>query len=153
MKPDTNEQLSALMDEELSEWQLRKLLQQAENDPDVLHRWAELHEQEALRRGWPDIDILEDLNRRIDQDAGSPNRVHRPGFTGKAGALVAASAASVVVAVSALVFWPAPGPEALPGVAQPGSQALSSYWHTHAQYATYQAGQRWEEIDAALRSH
>ena len=153
MKPDTNEQLSALMDEELSEWQLRKLLQQAENDPDVLHRWAQLHEQEALRRGWPDIDILEDLNRRIDQDAGSPNRVHRPGLTGKAGALVAASAASVVVAVSALVFWPASGPEPLPGVAQSGSQALSSYWHTHAQYATYQAGQRWEEVDAALRSH
>lgn len=148
MKPNNDELLSALMDEELSEWQLRKLLKAAEQDPELLQRWTALHEQEAARHGWPDLNVLAALNAELDASEG-PGRTRRRGTVVRLSSLIAASAASVLVAVSALVFWPAGSSDTVPGVTASSVEPLSPYWQTHAQYATYQAGQRWDEVEAS----
>lgn len=153
---DLNEQLSALMDDELDEWQVRKLLQAAEQNPDVLSRLNELQQQKAARTGLPAVDVLAGVNQAIDEQATQQRLYRRYQFRGIAVGAISAMAATVVIAVGALVIWPAssgglsdPAP-----IAEAPPADLNQYWQVHAQYATFQAGSRWDEtatVDTEVR--
>lgn len=151
MKTSSNqENLLALMEGELDEQALEALLKQAEDDPDVLERWADLHRQQASRQHWPAVDVAAGVNRDIDH-----LEVQQRAFKGHElkGMAIGALAATVVLSVAALVAWPAlQGSDTLPVGGQPvvshdspGDGELESYWRLHAQYATYQPGARWDE--------
>lgn len=146
---ELHEQLSALMDDELDDWQVRKLLQAAEHDPQVLTTLTELQQQKAARTGLPTMDVLADVNQAIDEQATQQRLYRRYQFRGMAIGAMSAMAATVVVAVGALVFWPtSPGGLSDPAsVTEASPTDLNQYWQVHAQYATFQAGSRWDETD------
>ena len=144
------EKLLALMDGELDEQTLEALLDQAEQNPELLDKWSDLHLQQASRQHWPVVDVAAGVNRDIDRLA-----VQRRAYRGHElkGMAIGALAAAVVLSVAALVAWPAlQGGGGVPVSGQPelsqapqGNGDLESYWRVHAQYATYQPGARWDE--------
>ncbi|WLD58894.1 hypothetical protein NFC81_03660 [Salinispirillum sp. LH 10-3-1] len=157
------EQLSSMMDNELDEFSVQKLLREAEQDPSVLAHWAELHRSDAARHGMPDVDVLAGVNAALDaseQESAESEQQRRLMWQHERRGMVwGALAASLVVSLVA-VFWIAPNGDGgspilvTESVQEPLADPvvlaqLQNYWAVHTQYSTYQPGARWDEVGSS----
>ncbi|MFP5382875.1 MAG: sigma-E factor negative regulatory protein [Gammaproteobacteria bacterium] len=106
MNERDRERLSALMDNEAGDLELRQVLKAAEDDPALVDTWKRYHLiQSALRRDagvWAGVDLRTSLATRLDaeDDSGASRREafrHRRGLQALASLAVAASVALVTV--------------------------------------------------------
>lgn len=106
MNERDRERLSALMDNEAGDLELRQVLKAAEGDPSLVETWKRYHLiQSALRRDagvWAGVDLRSSLATRLDaeDDSGSARRqdfTRRRGLQALASLAVAASVALVTV--------------------------------------------------------
>lgn len=106
MNERDRERLSALMDNEAGDLELRQVLKAAEGDPSLVDTWKRYHLiQSALRRDagvWAGVDLRSSLATRLDaeDDSGSTRRedfTRRRGLQALASLAVAASVALVTV--------------------------------------------------------
>lgn len=150
------EQLSALLDDELPEWEARQGLARAKADPAV---WARLTSQQAALNGLPQADLLAGIQQQLDEDASPANQARRARRKQWAGFLQGAVAAGVIAALS-VTFWPAgdgaagrlPPPQETATLGVPGATdaapRVQQYWSQHARYASYgNGGARWDEVE------
>ena len=152
------ERLSALLDDELPEWEARQALEEAKADPEA---WARLTAQQAALQGLPEADLLSGIQQELDEAdaalAQQRSRDSRVRKTHWAGFVQGAVAAGVVAALT-IGFWPTPDPvgEALDApdsaaltapAAGSASPEVQDYWTQHARYATYGRGARWDEVE------
>lgn len=158
------EHLSAWMDDELDELRLHRLLAQAKTDPSVLEDWAQMHQSAAARQGLPVVDVLAGVNAALDQQEADEQETRQQRRMQwqyeRRGMVWGALAASVVLSVVTVMWRPVGNSSAGldtaavtvldPQVAPQVAAQLRAYWNVHAQYATFQPGQRWEEIPATV---
>lgn len=165
------ELLSSMMDNEIDELSVQRILRDTEKDPSILTQWADLHAGDAARRGLPVVDVLSGVNTALDSALDAAEREAQASEQQRRllwqherrGMVWGALAASLVVSVVA-VFWVAPS---TPSGSQEDSVVatttlpapvaddaivvaqLQNYWAVHTQYSTYQAGARWDEVGSS----
>lgn len=119
MSERDRERLSALMDNEAGEHELRQVLKALDEEPTLVDTWKRYHlAQSALRRdagAWAGVDLRASLAARLDAEAPQRRlpRLSRPVMQALASVAVAASVAMVTV-----IGW-----QGLRGEAVPGSSA------------------------------
>lgn len=123
MNERDRERLSALMDNEAGDLELRQVLKAVGNEPELLRTWKRYHlARAALRRDagdWAGVDLRTSLAGRLDEEAPAGTRSRWPARRGEirqwaAGVAVAASVAVVTVLGWQVMHVPA-ATEALPG--------------------------------------
>lgn len=128
MNERDRERLSALMDNEAGDLELRQVLKAAGDDPALVDTWKRYHLiQSALRRdagAWAAVDLRSSLATRLDaeNDAGSRRRqaFHRRRGLQALGSLAVAASVALVTVFS----WQALRPDA-PGMTA-GPQVLAA---------------------------
>ncbi|QTF94173.1 RseA family anti-sigma factor [Halomonas sp. BM-2019] len=139
MSQNARESLSALMDNEGDELELRRLLRTLDDSPDAADAWRRYHLMRSLMRREPDIDVTTDLSAGIMarlKDEEAP--VLEPGVDASAPrrSLPLARSAGIAAAVSLMVitgvqfYGGGDSPSAEPGMAggssaQPAPAGLS----------------------------
>lgn len=132
------ERLSALMDGEAGELELRQALQALDHDPSLADTWKRYHlAQSALRRdagAWAGVDLRGAISARLDAGEGieavpaaeaTPAPLRRRGLQALASVAVAASVALVTV-FTWQSFSPAgPAADSVATVASPANQTVA----------------------------
>lgn len=138
MSQNARESLSALMDDEGDELELRRVLKSLSDAPDAAEAWRRYHLMRSLMRREPDIDVSTDLSAGImarlkDEPAPILESDDAPAQSAPR-SLPFARGAGIAAAVSLLVitgvqFYPGGGGDAevaaTPGAVQPAPAAFS----------------------------
>lgn len=107
MKDNLRESLSALMDNEGDELELRRVLKVLDDSPDAAERWRRYHLARSLMQRDREIDVSTDLSAGIMariQDEPVPYAAAAPSQTRRHGSFSFAGSAAVAAAVSLMVI-------------------------------------------------
>lgn len=126
MNEKDRERLSALMDGEAGEHELRQVIKALETDGSLVDTWKRYHlAQSALRResgAWAGVDLRASLSARLDDEAvRRPALLPRRGMQALASVAVAASVAMVTV-----FGWQSLQPAGVPQAGNDGRPVASS---------------------------
>jgi sigma-E factor negative regulatory protein RseA len=105
MSQNARESLSALMDNEGDELELRRVLKSLEDEPDAAEAWRRYHLMRSLMRREPDVDVSADLSAGIMarlQEEPAPRLEEAPAAPRRS--LPLARSAGIAAAVSLMVI-------------------------------------------------
>lgn len=149
------EQLSALMDDELNAASARRLLERMQSDPGLGLTWKRWHLTQAGLRSEAPADVLDGVNQALDAETRVRQQQRQVRQSRWVGFAQGALAAGLVVVAVATLWTPgshAPGGESVPMEVQLPSAGVAAerspqtvYWSRHVQYAGTGGQGRWEE--------
>lgn len=104
MSQNARESLSALMDNEGDELDLRRVLKSLEDSPDAAESWRRYHLMRSLIRREPGIDVASDLSAGVMERLQEESLPEREAESSTRGSLPLARSAGIAAAVSLLVI-------------------------------------------------